>query len=300
VADTVSSLYKFCPFETGIKILSSQTLRWSAPHLFRDPFELNHTSDPHITAQSLLDVLLREALIMLFGPDEPSGRHNRLVNVMARWREQQKFVDEDQASDVLRDLLGQIANIQMDKIQTYLGEWRQYATLARIICFSDSVDSLPCWDQFADRHRGLALRFECGPNTNLSHPQRVTYAGHSPVVTSRNEQLDIIYGRRNEPVAEDFHTKLLTKSRHQAAEMEWRCFDQGNAEDKDSDPSLWYDNWHFPAHELRAVYCGALMSEDERGQITRLLRASFPGTRLYQAKIVEGRYELEFEAAARS
>lgn len=300
MADTVTSLYKFCPFDTGLKILSDQTLRWSAPHLFGDPFELNHRADPGITAQSLLDVLLREALIMLFGPEPPTGRHNRLVNVMARWREQQKFVDEDQAGDVLRDLLGQIARIRMEKVGAYLAEWHRYASLARIVCLSDAADSLACWDRFADRHRGLALRFDCGPGTNLPNPQRVTYAAHSPAVTSRQEQLEVIYGRRNEPVAEDFHTKLLTKSRHQAGESEWRCFDQGNPDAPDSDASLWYDHWHFPAHELRAVYCGARITDDERNHIAKLLRAGFPGTRLYQARAVEGRFELEFEAIARS
>jgi hypothetical protein len=296
VVDTVSSLYKFCSLDAGLKILNSQTLRWSAPHLFGDPFELSYLSDPQISGKELLDVLLREALIMLFGPEEPTGRHNRLVSVMARWREQQKFIDEDQAHEVLRDLLGQIADIQAQKVKDYLREWHSYATLARIVCLSESVDSLPCWDRFADQHQGLALRFNCGADTHLPNPQRMTYGAQAAVITHKQEQLEIIYGRRNSPLAEEFHTKLLMKSRHQAGELEWRCFDQGNEEDRDSDPSLWYDNWRFPAHELRGVYCGARMPEETRNQIARLLRASYPNARLYQAQPLAGRYELEFTA----
>ena len=300
MVDTVSSLYKFCSLEAGLKILNSQTLRWSAPHLFGDPFELDYHSDPLITAQELLDVLLREALIMLFGPEPPTGRHNRLVNIMARWREQQKFIDEDQASEVLRDLLGQIAKIQVERVQEYLNEWRQYASLVRVSCFGESVDSINCWERFADNHQGLALRFHCGDDTALAAPQRLTYAGQAPVITNQREQLEVIYGRRSAPIAEDFHTKLLIKGRHHQGELEWRCFERAEDGERDSDPSLWYDNRRFPSNELRGVYCGALLPRETRDQLARLLRASYPNARLYQAQTVEGRYELEFTAVNKS
>ncbi|MET0379832.1 MAG: hypothetical protein ABW049_12645 [Spongiibacteraceae bacterium] len=300
MVDTVSSLYKFCSLDTGLKILSSQTLRWSAPHLFEDPFELNHLSDPRITAKALLDVLLREALIMLFGPDEPTGRHNRLVNIMARWREQQKFIDEDQAQDVLRDLLGQIANIQVERIQEKLVEWRQWASLIRIASFSETADNPTCWERFADKHRGLALRFACGKDTGLPAPQRVTYAGQAPVITNQREQLELIYGRITAPDKEDFEAKLLVKGPHQRGELEWRCFNHATVDDLESDPALWYDNHRFPAHELRAVYCGIGVPTATREQLARLLRSSYPSARLYQAAAVAGRYELEFEVIGRN
>lgn len=299
MVDTVPSLYKFCSLDTGLKILSSQTLRWSAPHLFADPFELNHQSDPQITAQALLDVLLREALIMLFGPDAPTGRHNRLVNIMARWREQQKFIDEEQAQGVLRDLLGQIANIQVERVQEKLVEWRRWASLIRVASFSETVDNATCWERFADRHRGLALRFACGADTGLPQPQRITYAGQAAVITSKREQLELIYGRITAPDHEDYETKLLIKGRHQQGEMEWRCFSRANSDELESDPELWYDNRRFPAHELRAVYCGIGVAPATREPLLRMLRSSYPSARLYQARPVTGRYELEFDVINR-
>lgn len=300
MVDTVSSLYKFCSLETGLEILSNQTLRWSAPHLFQDPFELDHRSDPQITAKALLDVLLREALIMLFGPEAPTGRHNRLVNIMARWREQQKFIDEDEAQGVLRDLLGQIANIQVERIQEHLKEWRRWASLIRVACFSETVDNPTCWERFAGHHTGLALRFACGDGTGLPDPQHVTYAGQAPVITNQREQLEIIYGRINAQDGEDFEAKLLVKGRHQQHELERRCFHEASESALQSDPELWYDNRRFAAHELRAVYCGTHLSAGGREQVMRVLRSSYPQARLYQAKPVSGRYELDFEAITRS
>lgn len=294
-ADAVTSLIKFCSVDSGLKVLSSQTLRWSAPNLFNDPFELQHNSTPDLTAENLLDVLLREALIMLFGPDVPSGRHNRLVNVMARWREQERFCDEQEADTVLRELLGQIAQLQASRVDDYMVEWRRFARTVRIACFSEKPDSLSGWQRFADHHRGVALRFNCGEGTALPRPQRVLYQAHAPLVTSRKEQLEVIYGRREQPSAEDFPAKLLVKGRHDHLDMEWRCFDR-DEDDDDSDDTLWYSNRKFPAHELRAVYFGANMVRDHKEQFAKLLRASYPTVRIYQAEVARGRYELEFNA----
>ena len=294
-ADTVSSLVKFCAVDAGVKILSSQALRWSAPHLFGDPFELHYESSPEVTATGLLDILLREALIMLFGPNVPTGRHNRLVNVMARWREQQRFCDEDEAQDVLRGLLGQIADIQARQVEEYRMQWRSFASTGRIACFSEKPNNVSCWQRFADQHRGTALRFECGEGTGLPKPQRVNYQSFAPVVTNREEQLEIIYGRRSAPTAADFPAKFLQKGRQDHLEQEWRCFDSTDNADE-TDPALWFDLKKFPAHELRAVYFGALISENDRDLIAKLMRSNYPTAKMYQAAIVAGRYEVEFSS----
>jgi len=293
--DTVSSLVKFCSVETGVKILSTQTLRWSAPHLFSVPFELDYESQPDVTAEGLLDVLLREALIMLFGPNAPTGRHNRFVNIMARWREQERFCDEDEAQEVLRELLGQIAKIQTANVAEYMNAWRRFARETRIACFAEKPNNIACWQRFADHHRGIALRFECGDDTGLPKPQRVNYQTIAPVVTNRQEQLEIIYGRRSAPTEDEFPIKLLTKGRHDHLEQEWRCFATA-ADNADSDPAQWFDLRKFPAHELRAVYFGALTAQADKELIVKLMRANYPTAKIYQAGLVAGRYEIEFNS----
>jgi hypothetical protein len=293
--DAVSSLVKFCTIEAGIKILSSQTLRWSAPHLFSDPFEIDYASQPDVTAEELLDVLLREALIMLFGPNMPTGRHNRFVNIMARWREQERFCDEDEAQEVLRELLGQIAEIQARHVEEYMRQWRDFARATRIACFSEKPNNVACWQRFADHHRGIALRFECGEDTGLPKPQRVNYQSIAPVVTNRQEQLEVIYGRRNAPTTAEFPEKLLIKGRQDHLEQEWRCFETAAVNDE-RDPALWFDLRKFPAHELRAVYFGVLTAQEDRNVIAKLMRANYPTAKIYQASRVPGRYEIEFSS----
>lgn len=291
--EIATSLVKFCTVETGLKILNSQSLRWSAPHLFGDPFELQHRSDVDFDAGALLDVLLREALIILFGPDTPTGRHNKLVNIMARWREEERFCDEEEAGTVLRELLGQIAELRFQQVQEFVAAWQRFAAGTRVACFGDKPGNLPCWQRFTDNHRGFALRFDCGEGTALPRPQRVQYQHQAPVITSRQEQLDIIYERQRPPTTAEFADKLLTKGRQELGEQEWRCFEPADGSDGDDD-SLWYQNRKFPSHELRAVYFGVNMAAADRMHVGRLLRANNPTAKLFQAVPTGGRYELEF------
>lgn len=292
-ADAVATLVKFCTLEKGLKILNSRSLRWSAPHLFGDPFELDYRSLPELSAQSLLETLRREALIMLFGPDVPTGRHNKLVNVMARWREQERFCDEEEADTVLRELLGEIAELQVRHVDEYMAKWRNFARNVRIACFSDKPGNLTAWERFADRHRGLALRFDCGEGTALPKPLPVAYQNQAPVVTDKKEQLEVIYGRYPAPTPKEFPAKLLVKGRHDQLEGEWRCIER-EAQESEGDDNLWYFDRRFPANELRAVYFGARMPRAEREQVGKLLRANYPHAKILQAEAVHGRYEFEF------
>lgn len=292
-ADVATTLVKFCTFATGLKILESRALRWSAPHLFDDPFGLHYRSTPELSAASLLETLRREALIMLFGPDAPTGRHNKLVNVMARWREQERFCDEAEADTVLRELLGEIAELQMGHVEEYMNKWRVFASHVRIACFSDKPGNLVGWERYADNHRGMALRFDCGEGTALPKPLPVSYQNQAPVVTSKKEQLEVIYGRYPAPTPKEFPAKLLVKGRHNQLEMEWRCIDR-ETDDVGEDDRRWYVDRRFPAKELRAVYVGAFMPQAERERLIGVLRAGYPHVKILQAQAQHGRYEFEF------
>ncbi|WP_101759662.1 DUF2971 domain-containing protein [Oceanicoccus sp. KOV_DT_Chl] len=178
--DEIASLVKFCSAETGLKILNSQSLRWSAPHLFNDPFELSHLSRPDFTPEKLLAGMIKEAINMLFAPSDPTGKNNRLVAAVARWREEERFASEEEAEQVLNQLLSQIANQQQESIDKYLAEWQRYARTLRICCFSDKPANIYSWRSYADNHAGIALRFSAGDDTSLTQPRKVTYSTTPP------------------------------------------------------------------------------------------------------------------------
>ncbi len=297
MADEIASLVKFCTAETGLKVLNSQSLRWSAPHLFNDPFELSHKSEPDFTSDSLLKGMIKEAIGMLFGPSDPTGKSNRLVAAVARWRDEERFGSEDEATQVLNQLLSQIAQQQQESIDTYMTAWRQFSSSIRICSFSDKPNNMVAWQRYGENHSGIALRFSAGEDTALPDPKRVTYSLVPSLVTSLKEQVAVTYGKETAPTPGSFLDKMLNKNKINSVEREWRCF-SSEKPDADSDESLWYANKQFSAPELKAVYLGLATSRMDKDNVIKLIKEKYKNTKVYQAVALPNRYEIDFVQVA--
>lgn len=293
--DDIGFLVKYCNVETGLKILNSQSLRWSAPSLFRDPFELDHLSGPDFDESSLLKAAISEAVHLLFGHNEPSGKSNRLIAAIARWREEERFGSEDEASGVLEQLLGQMLSQQQEDIKKFLAAWQGYARQLRVCCFADKPGNMYNWYKYADNHSGISLRFMAGDDSSLPKPRRVSYSTTPPVVTAKKDQVDVIYGRIPAPATDNFEDKLLTKNKDHSNEREWRCF-FSEQQSADQDEPLLYSNKTFTSTELKAVYFGLETTQQDKQAVLKLLKEKYPKTRLYQARALPGRYEIDFDA----
>ncbi|MBL4827744.1 MAG: DUF2971 domain-containing protein [Spongiibacteraceae bacterium] len=293
----IISLVKFCDTETGLKILNSQSLRWSSPHLFNDPFELGHHSAPSVNNQNLVSGIIKDAINMLFGPTEPKGKSNRLVAAISRWRDEDRFASEEEASIVLKQLLGQVAEQQIQTIDSYVSAWKEFASSIRICSFCEKPGNMSAWQRFGDNHNGIAMRFSCGENTALPNPQAINYGSAPPFVTSLKEQVSVCYGREEAPTHDGFLGKLLSKSKENRSEQEWRCLAQEeNKNDIGTDEQLWYSNKKFSSSELKAIYIGLATSLQDKEAVIKLVKDKYPKTKVYQAQALAGRYEIDFSA----
>jgi len=294
--DDASSLVKFCSFESGLKILNSQSLRWSAPHLLNDPFEVHHKSNPDFTPQTLLSSMIKEAVSLLFGPNEPTGKANRIIAAICRWREEDRFASEEEAEQVLKQLLSQIAQQQQESIDLYMTQWRNFSRSLRICSFIDKPNNQYGWQRYADNHAGIALRFSTGHDTALTNPKRVHYDPTPPTIISLKQQIAVTYGREKTPTAntEDFVDKVLRKNRINHAEREWRCFSIDTSE-PNVDEQLWYTNKKFTTPELKAVYLGLACSSENKNAVINLVRNNYKSTKIYQAHTLPNRYEIDFQ-----
>lgn len=295
--EDISSLVKFCTIESSLKILNSQSLRWSAAHLNNDPFELDYHSSPGLTPDKLLNGMIKEAINMLFGPSDPVGRSNKLVAAIARWRDEERFGSEEEAETVLKQLLNQVSEQQMAVADKLMASWKQFATTTRICSFSSKPGNLHCWQRYADNHAGIALKFACGKDTALPNPRRMTYSQATPEVTSLKQQVDISYGRQSPPETSEFVDKLLVKSKLDSDEREFRCF----AADKniDDDDQLWYSTKKFSAPELQAVYFGLNTPANKKTIILKLLKENYSSTKVFQAVKQNNRFDIDFEPIAK-
>lgn len=290
--DNPTSLVKYFSITAGLKTLEKQCLRWSSPNLFNDPFELDHNYSPEIDADKLLKGLINEALAMLFGPNEPTGKNNQLVAAISRWRDEDRFASEEEAEQVLKQLLSQVANHQQKDLNHFVSNWKQFAQALRICCLSDKADNIACWKHYASNHQGIALRFAAGEDTHLKAPKRVIYKNQPLQLTNLKQQVDITYGKAKASNSEEFSNIPLTKNTIHSIEKEWRCFGSDLAQ-KD-DPLEWYSDQKFATAELKAVYLGLNISEVNKETIKKLLKEHYNKTKLYQARIIPGQFAIDF------
>lgn len=286
-----NTLVKFCDIATALKILNSQSLRWSAPHLYNDPFELNHLSDTDFTAEQLLKGITQEALAVLFGDTQPTGS-SELVKALTRWQQEKRFETEHEAEAVLKQLILPIAQQQQKDVNDYLMQWRQFAKDIRICCFSNTPENIRAWQRFADNHQGIALAFDKA-ESSLPNCEKVNYANHPIAATSLKEQVDIAFGRSQPPSAKDFKALLLHKPNSNQEEKELRCFDT-EATESNSDQQLWYNAKPFQQDSLKALYLGLSIDPSDKKLLTKLVAKAYPNCRIYQSELINNSYNLSF------
>jgi hypothetical protein len=296
VPDHPETLAKFCTADTARKILSSHSLRWSAPNLFGDPFELNHQTslsfDPHV----MLDAVLRSAIGMIFSPDEPRG-NSPLATVIRRWRDEERFANAEEAEEVLRELMGRMVDLRQVEIDELMTDWRRFTRQLRICCFSAKTDNLACWQRYSDNHRGLVIRFNAHviAGDELT-PQQIAYKNMRPEITTLRDQLGAVLNNEHVHPQELFQGKFLTKSPVTSHEQEWRCFYHAINENsgKETDDNLWFDDRPFERSAISAIYFGANMSAADKKTLLELIKKEYPSCKIFQAATLAGKYEIEF------
>ncbi len=295
VPDYPDTLAKFCTLETADKILDSRSLRWSSPHLFRDPFEPDHRTTLTFNPQVILEGVLRSVTGMIFSPDDPRGSAP-LMTVIRRWREEERFATPEEAQEVLRELMGRMVDQRLEDLDEVMADWRRFTRQLRICCFSAKTDNLICWRQYADQHRGLVLRFNTQKLCGDAVPRAVEYRQTRPEITTLREQLNaVLYSEHPNP-RETFMEKFLHKSPTTGNEQEWRVFHEETGESsRAAEDDLWFDDRPFEPEALVSVYLGAYMPAADRKHVYDLVKQHYPHCKLFQAGIVAGKYEIEFQ-----
>lgn len=300
------TLSKFCTAANAARILKSHSLRWSSPHLFDDPFELDHRTNLSFDPKTLLNELVRTTIAMIFSPSTPHG-NSPLISGIRRWRDDERFSTpaEAEASAALIELLSKMVDLRMEDIDLIMSDWRHFTRHLRICCFSAKPDNLNCWQRFADNHRGAVIRFHTD-ELNADEPDEqitraIEYKNIRPEITTLKTQLNaMIYNERFDE-QKAFTEKLLNKSNTIHSEHEWRCFYHALSEpsSKSNNDREWFDDRPFSAKAISAIYMGAYMSVENKKTLLDLHKEHFPDARVFQAQPVPAKYEIEFTRISR-
>lgn len=300
------TLSKFCTAETAIRILTSHTLRWSSPHLFGDPFELDHRTGLSFDPHQLLNEVVRSTIAMIFSPNSPQG-NSPLINGIRRWRDDGRFETpaEAEASSALMELLSKMVDQRQVDIDTLMTDWRHFTRHLRICCFSAKSDNQACWQRHADHHRGAVIRFDmhelCSDLSSNDAVRPVEYKNIRPEITTIKEQFhSAIYNERLN-LQDHFLDKLLCKSTVAANEQEWRCFYHAvnESSSKSNNDMEWFDDRPFMSKAVNTIYLGAYISVEDKKALLDVQKELYPNAKILQAQPVPGKYDIEFIRIAR-
>ena len=218
-----------------------------------------------------------------------------LIKAIRRWRSEDRFDNEEEAQEVLSELLTSMVQHRKPEMLRLMKDWRDYTRRLRILCLSEKHDENSLWWRYADNHRGIAIRFACGDETSLPKPQTVRYTETKPEITPLAEQMEILMNQTNVAVQDSFPEKFLSKSREDIKEREWRILTHVDGRDLPDNEALWYEEIPFQQTEVRAIYFGVASDARLKQDISKLVERRYPKAKLFQARTQAANFALEFD-----
>lgn len=284
-------LIKYDSAKAAKHILSTGSLRWCSPQHFVDPFQLKQDEKLNFNKDELFKQLIKTISSMIFARDKPApGVHNHPINnLICRWRREERFNSEEEVSSALSQILYDVIERQMSSLQTTLESWKELISLTRMLCFFEHVDDPDLWQNYADNHRGVALKFETDDESGFDHFQSVKYCRTRPQIASLNQAVNIAIGQS--PPSDDSALAdiLLQSTKTKAPEKEWRCVKKLSTEEFQAEQQnhptqsrRWAQHIGFPDSALKAVYFGALLREKDKQELVYLIKNNFPDILLFQ------------------
>ncbi len=137
-------IYKYTNPDTALKILSTNTIMFSNPSDFNDPFDCN---------QSMVDWTLTEEGL--------SKTVNRAFSTLNRQERRNKIKE--------------FSRNKKKVVATYRDAYEKTKSDMGICCFSKNCDNLLLWSHYTDKHKGICIGFSLMPATEHYFIREVEY-----------------------------------------------------------------------------------------------------------------------------
>lgn len=284
-------LFKYFPLEAGVHALSKREVLWQNPNASMDPYKVNARTSLRFDQEALQNAVIKALLRMIFAPNDPQGAPDHPIRrVVMRWRSQDRFSNEEEAEESLREMTRSMTSTHYERVLEYHKKWINILSRQRVLELSECADSLHTWDDWADAHRGMALRLSVGEACVSANAHKVKYQSVPNSITSLSEQVQVVIGERAFP-QDDMETlteRCLSENPEYSYRKAWRCFRYVD------DPRL---DLTLPLMEedLSAVLLGLCVSSSARQEVMAVLKRAFPKVKLYAAVRDETTYGVKFK-----
>jgi len=288
--------FKYMTAEVAKIVLVNHKLRWSSPLLFDDIFDVQRDFDLGFDIEELKKPLEDEVRNLISAKDIPDLSSQPRVEWFVKCLRREDCANE---RNIIMKELPQLIDegVQLIKNSSYemiKKQWSELIPKFRILCFSKECDNLSMWSLYSDSHKGAVMELQCINELDSAWlvAQPVTYQDSPPILATKEEWIKSITGQKplNVYQWEFYEPYTITKTTNWEYQKEWRIVSFSRPGESGD-----YSNYGFSPREIRSVYLGCEISDEDANDIISLLNHELSHVKAYQAKRLEHERKLSFE-----
>jgi len=283
--------FKYMTAKVAKIVLVNHTLRWSSPLLFNDPFDVQRDFNWGFDVEELKEPLLNEVVNLILS--ENITDFYNIPYFIKRLRRKDYSDIRNTILPELPQLIDKGIQRAKNDYEKIKKQWSEFIPQFRILSLSSINDNPLMWSHYSDSYRGVVLELQ-GKN-HLDSPwliaQPVTYQNSPPMAATKQEWIKSITGQKrlNYDSWQFFAPYTLTKTTDWEYEKEWRVVSFMLPGE-----SGLYTDYPFNPPEVRAVYLGCEISDEDTNDIISLLKYDLNHVRVYRGNKIERERKLSF------
>lgn len=288
--------FKYCTARTAKSVLETQTVRWSSPEKFNDPFDCSFSLAPHFDWEPTTAKWHHRLLDILCDSREPDFDQ---TNPESAWINKLRKIAAGKSRSTLKGVMGSLfeefASHMEQWSDTEREIWKIRAASFRLFCVCIENDNILLWSHYADSHSGVVLQFECIKELDvpLLGACEVQYSKVAPSISPQEEFIEEALGLRPLKKGEEVHKKLITtKAIDWKYEHEWRVVSTRRDSENQGNN---YEDIPFHPPEISKVFLGCKIDSTDRANILKLLQGRFAHVEAYQAKRNARMFKVDFD-----
>lgn len=282
-----SHFFKYVDQNAAKLIIKKQTLKWTSPLAFNDPFDHKVRSLDIDDLKGVAERAVANLVNSIWDNDSVQFDCSRLPGALLTiFRTHKHKITK---SEFLKELEGvtdemvnhgKIAHQQFDQYYTKLLE------KTRVVCVSEENDSILMWSHYANSHRGAVFKLNAIDelDTSLLVARKVIYSNTYPCLQTEDEMFNQVFCAQDIDYDQRVKDLVYVKSDVWSYEKEWRISIQG-------DISFTRE----PSAVFGAIYLGCMMSKEDSGDIVNLAKIHLPEIEIWKAVQSSTVYKLRFE-----
>ena len=265
-------LYKYTTAEAAIKILTTSTVRFTAPECFNDPYDSCAPIQLKCDDKKIIEILKKSNIII----------------------QNNTFYFKDNTHDL---------RLSINQLFSHLNKY------FRVLCLSKTNKSILMWSHYANSHKGVVIDFSTDIYP-ITDAQPIAY-NEFEILNLENLALFNNYTKHkvkeiDTPIPfikykdweyEDeyrcsfllpFYKDFLNKFNNKDTSPQWQnCYNELKNEDK-------YVHLPIAHNAIKAVYLGCKIAPSDEIAIIEILKTKYPHTKCYKAEKQENSFELKF------